>query len=87
MHQESHSNQKSTLQKKILITGIAGFIGYHLAKSLQQASHTIIGIDNFNDYYEVTLKRDRAKQLQNQHIKVIEGDVCDQSLLEQIINE
>lgn len=48
---------------KILITGIAGFIGYHLAKSLLEENHEIIGIDNINDYYDVKLKFDRLKDL------------------------
>jgi len=47
----------------ILITGIAGFIGYHLAQSLIKADHTIYGIDNLNDYYDVNLKLDRLKNL------------------------
>ena len=41
---------------KILITGAAGFIGYHLAKRLLDEGHEIIGLDNVNDYYDVSLK-------------------------------
>lgn len=44
---------------KILITGIAGFIGAHCAHQLLLAGHEIAGIDNFNDYYSVQLKKDR----------------------------
>ena len=40
--------------KKILITGGAGFIGFHLSKRLLEAGATVIGIDNLNDYYEVS---------------------------------
>ncbi len=38
------------------ITGSAGFIGYHVAKTLLQAGHSIVGFDNFNDYYSPDLK-------------------------------
>jgi UDP-glucuronate 4-epimerase len=47
----------------ILITGAAGFIGYHLAHRLLSDGETVYGIDNLNDYYDVTLKKDRLAQL------------------------
>ena len=50
---------------KILITGIAGFIGFHLAKKLIENNIEVIGVDNFNDYYDVNLKRSRAKKLKD----------------------
>lgn len=46
---------------KILITGTAGFIGYHLANRLLQRGDTVVGIDNINDYYDVNLKNARLK--------------------------
>lgn len=49
---------------KILITGAAGFIGFHLSKELLRQSHEIIGIDNLNDYYDPKLKDDRIAILQ-----------------------
>jgi Nucleoside-diphosphate-sugar epimerases len=50
--------------KKIFITGIAGFIGYHLANKLAKEGYTVVGIDNFNDYvYDSRLKQDRAIEL------------------------
>ncbi|MDO9150686.1 MAG: NAD-dependent epimerase [Methylotenera sp.] len=49
--------------KKILITGSAGFIGFHLAKALLQLGHQVIGVDNLNDYYDPKLKYDRLKEL------------------------
>ena len=48
---------------KILVTGAAGFIGFHLSKKLLDKGHTVIGIDNINDYYNVDLKYDRLKEL------------------------
>jgi UDP-glucuronate 4-epimerase len=47
----------------ILVTGAAGFIGYHVCKRLVREKHTLVGIDNFNDYYSPQLKRDRIAQL------------------------
>lgn len=44
---------------RVLISGSAGFIGFHLAEQLLQAGHEVVGFDNFNDYYEVTLKQAR----------------------------
>ncbi len=48
---------------KILITGAAGFIGFHLTKKLLEAGHKITGIDNLDDYYDVNLKKDRLREL------------------------
>jgi UDP-glucuronate 4-epimerase len=46
---------------KILVTGTAGFIGYHLAKRLLERGDTVVGIDNINDYYDVKLKYARLE--------------------------
>ncbi|MBT3764506.1 MAG: SDR family NAD(P)-dependent oxidoreductase [Rhodospirillaceae bacterium] len=48
----------------VLVTGAAGFIGYHTCKALLEAGRHVIGIDNLNDYYEVSLKQARLAQLQ-----------------------
>ena len=56
------------MMKKILITGVAGFIGYHLAEKLLNNNYHIIGIDNLNDYYDPNLKKarlDNLKELSN----------------------
>jgi len=50
------------MNKNILITGAAGFIGYHLAKALAIKGYRVLGIDNMNSYYDVNLKSDRLKQ-------------------------
>ncbi len=47
---------------KILITGTAGFIGYHLAKQLLKKGDEVVGLDNINDYYNVRLKYGRLKE-------------------------
>ena len=49
---------------KILVTGAAGFIGFHLSKRLAERGDDVVGIDNLNDYYDVSLKRARLKQLE-----------------------
>ncbi len=50
--------------RKNLITGAAGFIGFHVAKSLLERGEAVLGLDNLNDYYEVSLKEARLGQLQ-----------------------
>ncbi|MFB3161032.1 NAD-dependent epimerase [Neobacillus sp. 179-J 1A1 HS] len=49
----------------ILVTGTAGFIGFHLSKRLLAENYHVIGVDNLNDYYDVRLKDERLKQLEN----------------------
>ena len=49
--------------KKFLITGSAGFIGFHLCKLLLEKNLEVVGIDGFTDYYDVKLKRARIKLL------------------------
>jgi len=49
--------------KKILVTGAAGFIGFHLSKTLLKEGYEVVGIDNINDYYDVNLKFNRLKEL------------------------
>ena len=48
---------------KILVTGAAGFIGYHLCKSLIEDGHDVVGLDNINDYYDINLKYARLHEL------------------------
>ncbi|MCG2721008.1 MAG: NAD-dependent epimerase [Thermodesulfovibrionales bacterium] len=50
---------------KILVTGAAGFIGFHLCRKLLEAKHHVVGIDNLNDYYDVSLKEARLAQLKD----------------------
>ena len=47
------------MRNKIIITGHAGFIGFHVARRLLNEGHTVLGIDNLNDYYDVNLKLKR----------------------------
>ena len=64
---------------KILVTGVAGFIGMHSAKKLLDDGHEVIGIDNLNDYYDVTLKEDRLKILEGfKDFKFLKLDIKNQ---------
>ena len=49
----------------VLVTGVAGFIGYHVASKLLNSGIYVIGIDNLNSYYDVKLKKARLKLLNN----------------------
>jgi len=72
----------------VLVTGTAGFIGMHLAKTLLEEGHTVVGLDNFNDYYSVQLKRDRHARLTGfPNYTGIEGDLCDSALLARIFQK
>ena len=48
---------------KVLVTGAAGFIGYHVSRRLLERGDRVVGLDNLNDYYDVRLKRARLAQL------------------------
>lgn len=63
---------KKGFMKKIFITGIAGFIGFHLAKKLHQLGFFVAGCDNFNDYYNPVLKKRRASQLKELGIEIFD---------------
>lgn len=56
---------KPVSQGITLITGVIGFIGFHLAKSLLLRGHNVLGIDNINDYYDIRLKEERLSYLKN----------------------
>ena len=75
--------------KTLLITGTAGFIGYFLTKRLLDTTdYMIVGYDNINDYYDVSLKEYRLKQLEGyKNFRFVKGDLCDKALLESLFNE
>jgi len=73
---------------KILITGTAGFIGFHLAKRLLARGDHVVGIDNLNDYYEVTLKEARLAQLTGKEgFEFIQGSIADRPLMERTFSD
>lgn len=74
--------------KLILITGAAGFIGFHVSKQLLEDGFTIVGIDNINDYYDVKLKHDRLAILKNSpNFTFIKLDITDKEALIQLFNQ
>lgn len=80
--------KKLDITKKYLITGGAGFIGFHLSRQLLKKGCSVIGLDNLNDYYEVQLKLDRLELLESyENYRFIKGDLADRSGLEHIFEE
>lgn len=74
--------------KKYLITGVAGFIGYYLSKSLLEKGCQVIGLDNINNYYDVNLKYNRLSNLKSfNNFFFIKGDISDKSFILDIFQE
>ncbi len=70
---------------KLLVTGAAGFIGYHTARHLLERGDEVVGLDSINDYYDVTLKEARLKQLAPyERFRFVKLDVVDRRSLEQL---
>lgn len=74
------------MKKSIFVTGAAGFIGYHVALKLKTMGIPVYGYDNFNDYYDVSLKRKRAARLKDAGITLFEGDVCDLDQMKKLVD-
>jgi len=73
---------------KILVTGAAGFIGSHLSRRLLERGDTVIGLDNLNDYYAVSLKESRLKQLEVQdNFSFVKCDLSDRATMEKLFAE
>jgi UDP-glucuronate 4-epimerase len=71
--------------KNILVTGTAGFIGFHLSKRLLKDGYNVLGVDIVNDYYDVQIKHDRLAQLeQNDRFKFFKTDLADKDGLNAI---
>jgi UDP-glucuronate 4-epimerase len=70
---------------RILVTGAAGFIGYHLAERLLQRGDTVVGLDNLNAYYEVSLKETRLARLRkHKGFEFIRADIADRPAMEKV---
>ena len=82
----------ATTGRRVLLTGAAGFVGFHTSLELHRLGHAVVGVDNFNHYYDVRLKRKRH-EIQRETAKtgpmleVVEGDVCDSDLLKLLLRE
>jgi len=74
--------------KKVLVTGGAGFIGSHLCEKLLEMNCKVICLDNFNNYYDPKIKEcNIAKALKSRNYTLIRGDILDRELLENIFNQ
>lgn len=72
----------------ILLSGVAGFIGSHLAERLLAEGHTIVGLDDFNDFYDPARKRRNLAQILNRDtFRLVEGDILDYPLLGKLFAE
>jgi UDP-glucuronate 4-epimerase len=73
--------------KKVLLTGAAGFIGAKTAEKLLNSGIEVVGIDNLNDYYEVSLKQYRLSQIKDPKFQFIQCDIENKEALEKIFSE
>lgn len=75
-------------QKKILVTGAAGFIGSFLSKRLLDSGHTVVGFDNMNDYYDVSLKEARLDILDKyDKFTFVKGDLADKAVVDSLFEK
>ncbi|KAI4338814.1 hypothetical protein MLD38_023827 [Melastoma candidum] len=68
----------------VLVTGAAGFVGTHVSAALKRRGDGVLGLDNFNDYYDPSLKRARQALLERAGVFVVEGDINDEALLRKL---
>jgi len=78
---------KSTTGKVVLVTGAAGFVGFHAALALKKRGDGVLGIDNFNAYYPVGIKRDRAAELERAGVLTLDMDINDGERLKALMDE
>lgn len=74
--------------KTYLVTGAAGFIGFHVSRALLERGDRVLGLDNLNDYYDVSLKEARLRLLQdNEHFTFYKEDLANREALTQIFGK
>ncbi len=79
---------QSLSKRPILVTGTAGFIGFHLAKRLLEDGNHVTGFDNVNDYYDVSLKEDRLKILEAfEGYRTVRADLSDRRAVECVFED
>ncbi|KAK4356818.1 hypothetical protein RND71_022428 [Anisodus tanguticus] len=70
----------------VLVTGAAGFVGSHCSLALKKRGDGVLGLDNFNSYYDPSLKRARQDLLSKHQILIVEGDINDDELLKKLFD-
>jgi UDP-glucuronate 4-epimerase len=76
------------MSRRVLVTGAAGFIGYHLSERLLEQGDEVVGLDNLNDYYDVKLKEARLERLQKSRaFRFLKTDLGDRTGVEKIWRE
>ncbi|XP_010532756.1 PREDICTED: UDP-glucuronate 4-epimerase 6 [Tarenaya hassleriana] len=70
----------------VLVTGAAGFVGSHCSIALKKRGDGVLGLDNFNDYYDPSLKRARQNLLEKHQVFIVEGDLNDGPLLTKLFD-
>ncbi len=79
---------KAEMDAPILVTGAAGFIGFHLARRLLDAGHRVTGFDNLNDYYDPALKEARLSVLRaHRNFTFVRGDLSDQAAMRSLFEK
>eukprot|EP00897_Mesotaenium_endlicherianum_P006542 jgi/Mesen1/5916/ME000030S05183 len=78
---KTSARPKRTDNPVVLVTGAAGFVGSHLSLALKKRGDGVVGLDNFNTYYDPALKRARESNLKAHNVYIIEGDINDMDLL------
>ncbi|KAG6435670.1 hypothetical protein SASPL_100545 [Salvia splendens] len=68
----------------VLVTGAAGFVGTHVSAALKRRGDGVVGLDNFNHYYDPSLKKARQALLERTGVYIVEGDINDASLLKKL---
>ncbi|KAF5801198.1 putative UDP-glucuronate 4-epimerase [Helianthus annuus] len=81
---KSSARIRSRTGVSVLVTGAAGFVGTHVSVALKRRGDGVLGLDNFNDYYDPSLKRARQALLERTGIYVVEGDINDAALLKKL---